>query len=143
MSLLISILPIGHIFANGMHPESIEIFSSEVQNISITVHTVPVVGNMHITIHLADKKSGNPITNAGIQLFAIASSPLSMPLDPVAATPTTNHPGWYWVNLPINEAGDWSIILTVNHLNNIQTFNFTLNVSESLGTDTRRTAWCG
>ena len=135
LSLLISILPIHTIFANGVHPGSVMVFSAEAQNISIAVHTVPVVGNMHITIHLADNKSGDPISNAGIQLFAIASSPLAIPMEPLAATPTINQPGWYWVNLPVTEGGNWSIIITLQHLNNNHTFNFNLNVSESLGMD--------
>lgn len=101
------------VHANGSHPGAQEVFSDTTSRFPIRVLMVPSVGNGHMNI-LLDSNNANVNTDE-IQIFITAQNPIGnfSGQNPIQATPAFGSPGWYGVNLPINEPGQWGFTIEI------------------------------
>ena len=125
------LLPAAEVSANGPHVRSQEVFSGAAGPYDLRVVTAPLVGNMHLTIYIAQMGVGNPVSDAKVRVSGQGPQGAPQTSGPMLATGSLSGPNWYGVNLPIEEAGEWVFTLTVESSLGEATVDFPVNVRES------------
>lgn len=133
--IIMALLTVAQVSANGPHVRSQEVFAGIAGPYDLRVVTAPVVGDMHITIHVAQTVGGGTVTDARIQVSGKGPRDDSQAVGPVPASSPPGTPDWYGVNLPIQEAGDWVFTLTVESPLGKETVDFPVKVGKSGGID--------
>lgn len=133
--IISGLLPVAQVSANGVHVGSTEVFSGPVGPYSVRVQTVPVVGNMHMTIYVEPSVGPNPVSETKVQVMAKGPRDAPQTVGPVLATGTLDGPNWYAVNLPIEQAGEWVFTLTVGSSLGEGAVDFPIKVQKSGGVD--------
>ena len=131
--LIMALLPTTQVSANGPHVRSREVFSGPVGPYEVRALTAPVVGTMHLSIYVAQPGSNTPVSNSKLQVSGIGPQGPSQVVGPVWAAAAFGSPGWYGVNLPIDQAGNWVFRLVVQDSPSEAQVEFPVNVRESGG----------
>lgn len=109
----IALMPADQVLANGPHVRSREVFAGTAGPYQVKVLTAPVVGTMHLSIQVTRLAGIVPVGDAKLQASGTGPGGTSTAVGPLEATAAFGNPGWYGVNLPINEAGTWRFTLAV------------------------------
>jgi hypothetical protein len=104
----------GQARANGPHVGARDVFTGTAGPYQVTVRTAPVVGNMHLSIYVAQAVDAQPISNASVRVSGEGPQDISQIAESASATATLDQPGWYGVILVVKEVGDWRFTLTID-----------------------------
>jgi len=129
----IVLFPVEQALANGPHARSREVFSGPAGAYQVRVMTASVVGTMYLAIQVIQRGSNIPVGDAALQVSGTGPQGTSTAVDPVAAPAAFGNPGWYGVNLPINEAGTWMFSLVVQDPRGGGQVEFPVNVQQAGG----------
>lgn len=102
------------VHANGIHPTSQEVYSDEVGPYMLSVTTSPVLDFIHLSIYLSLKDSDFPVLGANLTVAAEQADGTGIAVGPMAAPLTNDNLNWFSVDLPIEEAGEWTFTLIID-----------------------------
>ncbi len=119
--------------ANGAHVGSLKVFSGPVGPYEATVQTVPVVGDMHLSIYLVQASSGSLAVDATVQVSGRGPRGESGLVSQTSAAATVVQPNLYGVVLAIEDAGEWVFTLEVDGLLGKATVDFPVDVQPPAG----------
>lgn len=126
-------LTVGQASANGPHGGAREVFRGTAGPYHVVVRTAPRVGNMHLSIYLAQVVGAKPVSNARVRASAKGPPDNSRIVAPTPGTAAFGSLGWYGVNLAIPEEGDWVFTLTAESSLGAETVDFTVRVRKAGG----------
>lgn len=129
----IALMPVGQALANGPHVRSQEVFSGPAGAYQLRVLTVPLTGTMHLSIYVARRDTSVPMVEATLQVSGTGPQGTPTAVGPAQAAAVFGNPGWYGVNLPIAEAGEWTFTLAVQRPLGEAQVEFPVNVQKAGG----------
>ena len=124
------------VHANGIHPVSQEVYSDEIGPYILSVTTSPVLDFIHLGIYLSLKDSDSPVLSANLTVAAEQADGTGIAVGPMAAPLINDNLNWFSADLPIEEAGEWTVTLIIDAPLAKETVTFPIFVRGSGGVST-------
>ena len=129
--LIIGSLPLAQASANGLHAESSEVFSGTAGHFDIKVLSSSLVGSVHVSVYVSEPDSLTPVSDANVHIIATGPRDNEQTVGPVYGR--LSPASWYSMNLPIDEAGDWTLALVIQNPSGEAAVNIPIDVRERAG----------
>ena len=124
---LLALLPTATANANGSGSHQ-EVLARPIGPYAIRVLAAPDVGNVHIVIFASPRENAESVSDAKVEVSARGPEGGAQGMGPVPAIGTLAT--WYTVSLPIKDAGEWVLTLTVDSPLGRATVDFPVKVQE-------------